>query len=176
MVIDHGVNARNMVKVILADKFFPGDDADRLYWVATSLQFQETEYGKEIPNFNLVQQGLQEPINVALGNEYEIDEDRSGVFRYAMGGIHFEGFDSVDEWCFVVMLDPVETTFAFYSHMSGAQYATDAYQFNYRNLFEWKLDGSLILKQNQGVFFRPWLFHSIEHGIFQYYRLVRKQK
>lgn len=167
-------NSRNMVKLILADNFFPGDDANRLFWVTKSLPFVQKEYGQEIDNFNLIQPGLEPVFNTALGSDYVLDEERSGVFRQSMTGVHFEGFDAADEWCFAISLDPMETVFNYYSHSSGAQYATQDYKFNYRNLFEWKLDGSIMLKQNQGVFFRPWLFHSIENCVVQYFRLVRK--
>jgi len=44
-----------------------------------------------------------------------------------------------------------------------------------RNLFEWDVCVNIRLEQNQGVIFRPWLFHSVEDGIVQYYRLIGKK-
>jgi len=42
-------------------------------------------------------------------------------------------------------------------------------------LFEWDIYTNILLEPNQGVIFRPWLFHSIENGLVQYYRLVNKK-
>ena len=88
--------------------------------------------------------------------------------------IHFEAFDSLNEWCFVVALE--RTTFNLYHHVSGAKSALDGYKFNYRNLFEWDYDVNILLQPNQGIFFRPWLFHSLENGIIQYYKILTEEK
>jgi hypothetical protein len=171
----------NVVKLIHADNFFPGDDANRLLMISRNLNFVEKQYGLEIDNFNLVFPGLDPVFSKVVGEEITVDEPRSGIFRRPMNCIiHFEEFDSLDEWCFIIALEP--TTFNLYNHLEdgpmskvNARSALDGYKFNYRNLFEWDVCVNIRLEQNQGVIFRPWLFHSIEDGIVQYYRLIGKK-
>jgi hypothetical protein len=163
--------SRSIVKLIHADNFFPGDDAMHYRNAVLDLQYTEAEYGLEIPNFNMIPLGLEPVFSKVLGEPVVLDRERSGVFRRPMNCIiHFEGFDSLNEWCFLVALE--RTTFNLYHHLSGATSALDGYKFNYRNLFEWDYDVNIILQPNQGVFFRPWLFHSIEDGLVQYYKLL----
>jgi len=42
-------------------------------------------------------------------------------------------------------------------------------------MMEWDVCVNIRLEANQGVIFRPWLFHSIEDGLVQYYRLLGKK-
>jgi len=38
---------------------------------------------------------------------------------------------------------------------------------------EWNIETNVVLEENQGVFFRPWMFHSLDEGkLVQYYRLL----
>ena len=165
--------SRTMVKLIHADNFFPGDDAEKLFWLAKSLQFVNKDYGQEIDQFNLVQPGIDKVLSKVIGEEIIVDEERSGVFRQSMVGIHFEGFDNPNEWCFIVALED-NVPFNIYKHKSGAESALQGYKFNYRNFFEWDYYCNFQLMRNQGVIFRPWLFHSINNGMVQYYRLLPK--
>lgn len=167
-----------MVKVLLADNFYPKGDAEA-YWAAVAgLQFVEKEYGQEIDHFNMIFPGVEPILSKVIGEPVKVDKDRSGVFRRPMGIVHFEGFDSLDEWCFVVALE--KTTFNIYHHLKDGQYgnidawsALDGYQFNYRNLFEWDVNINIQMEPNQGIFFRPWMFHTFQNGIVQYYRLLK---
>ena len=171
------MDSKLMVKMVLADNFFPDDDAEKLYHITKSLQFVQKEFGEEIEHFNLIKPGIEEVFSHILGEEVEIVEEYSGIFRRpTLTGVHFEGFDSPEEWCFIVSLDSVETHFNVYKHASGAENSLQGYKFNYRNFFEWEYDINLSLKRNQAVFFRPWLFHSIQDGLIQYYRLRKKIK
>jgi len=165
---------RTRIKTILADNFYPENDAEVLYNVTLDLSYVETNYGYEIPQFNFVQGGVLEVCEHIIGEPLIMLPEVSGTFRKPMHGIHFEGFKHPDEWCFIVSLDYTECLFNYYSHSSGAQNALQGYQFAYKNLFEWVLDGSVILKRNQGIFFRPWMFHSMEHGLVQYFRFRTK--
>lgn len=159
-----------MVKVIHADNFLPAEDVDKLFAIATSLKFEQGEYGQEVKNFNLVQPGMEPVFSRVLGETVCVDEETSGVFRRTMNCIHFEGFDSLNEWCFIVALEN-HVSFNIYKHKSGADSALVNHRFNYRNLFEWDYYCNFELNKNQGVFFRPWLFHSINNGVVQYYKL-----
>ena len=163
-----------MIKLIQADDFFPHDDVEKLRNLGNSLPKVEKEYGLEVENFNFIVPNLEPVFSNILGQPITIDKDRSGVFRKPMNCIiHFEGFDDPSEWCFMIALEP--TTFNLYHHLSGAKTALEGYKFNYRNLFEWDYNTNILLKPNQGVFFRPWLFHSVEDGLVQYYRLKGKE-
>lgn len=171
----------DIVKLIHADDFFPEGDANKLFNITKSLPFVEKQYGLEIDNFNLIFPGLDSVFSKVIGQEVTVDEDRSGLFRRPMNCIiHFEEFDDLSEWCFIIALE--STTFNLYNHLEdgplskvNARSALDGYRFNYRNMMEWDVCVNIRLEPNQGVIFRPWLFHSIEDGIVQYYRLIGKK-
>lgn len=161
-----------MVSLIKADGFYKQDEIEALKIVVLSLPFVDKEFGKEIDNFNMVSEQLQPIFCDVLGEKIKIDEDRSGIFRKPVEFVHFEGFDSPDEWCFFVALQP--TTFNLYYHKeTGARSALDGYKFNYLNLLEWDYHINMLLEPNEGVFFRPWLFHSFDNGLIQCYRLIK---
>jgi hypothetical protein len=171
---------RTMVKLIHADGFFSNDEVHKYPLVVGGLRFTEKEYGHEIENFNSILKGVEPVFSRVLGEKVYVDHKRSGVFRRPSQFIHFEGYDSLDEWCFVVALE--KTTFNIWHHLKNgigesgeidAKSALDGWQFNYRNLLEWNIDTNIVLEPNQGVFFRPWMFHSLEEGkLVQYYRLI----
>lgn len=167
--------SRGMVKLIQADNFFQPGGAQELYSIVSNLQFVEKEYGKEIDNFNLIQPGLEPLFSRAIGEPVVIDEDNSGVFRFCNSTIHFESFDHPDEWCFAIALED-HIMFNTYHHNSGAETVFDGYKFHYRNLFEWKYISNFELKANQGIFYRPWIFHSFGAGLIQYYKLLPLNK
>lgn len=162
---------RSMVTLIHADNFFSKKDIAELYSAVAFLNYQPADYGLEVPRFNLITTGVEKLFSKAIGEPIVIDKEKSGVFRKPMFGIHFEGFEQIDEWCFIIALEP--TTFNVFQHTSGAENALQEYQFNYRDPFQW---GDAIvnieLKANQGLFFRPWMFHSLDKGVIQYYRLL----
>lgn len=161
-----------MIKLLQADNFFKEEDIAILYNIAYNLPFVDKEYGKEIENFNLVVPGLDPVFSKLLAEKVVVDEENSGVFRKPTFGIHFESFETISDWIFVVALE--RTTFNLYHHLSGAKTALDGYHFNYQNFMEWDYHTNLILQPNEGVIFRPWLFHSLEEGLVQVYRLKGK--
>jgi hypothetical protein len=93
----------------------------------------------------------------------------SGFFRIPKLFIHFEPFETLTDWLFVVALQP--SIFNIFEHESGAITALDGYEFKYRNLFEWNLKVNHILDPGQGIFFRPWLFHSFDKGLIQMFKV-----
>jgi hypothetical protein len=171
---------RTMVKLLHADGFFGDGDAEKYPYIVGNLPYVQKEYGYELQNFNMIRKGSEAIFSKVLGEKVYIDHDRSGVFRRPSQFIHFEGYDSLDEWCFVVALE--KTTFNLWNHIKNglgesgeidAKSALDGWEFNYRNLLEWNIDTSITLEPNQGVFFRPWMFHSLDEGqLVQYYRLI----
>ena len=159
-----------MIKLLQADNFFNIDDIGTLRNVANSLPFIEKEYGEEIDQFNMVIPDLDPIFSKLLAEEVIVDEDKSGIFRRTNFGIHFESFESLSDWIFIVALEP--STFNLYHHLSGADSALDGYNFNYQNFLEWDCYTNILLKPNQGVIFKPWLFHSLnDQGLVQVYRL-----
>lgn len=163
-----------MKKLILADNLYSPEEAANIFGTVDQLPFVEAEYGKEIQNFSMIPPDIDDIFSQMLGEQVIVDRNVSGVFRQPMNcKIHFESFNSVNEWCFAVAIQP--STFNLYHHLSGAKTALDGYKFNYCNLFEWDYDVNILLRPGQGVFFRPWTFHSMEHGIIQYFKMSQLQ-
>lgn len=178
--------SRSMVKLIHADGFFPGNDAENLRNLANGLDFVQKPYGYELPNFNLIFPDSETIFHKVLGERVTVDPARSGVVRKPNNNaIHFEEYESAEEWCFVVALEP--TVINFWYHIDpteklgelGTPDARNALQganFNYYNIFEWKIHTNIVLETNQCLFFRPWVFHSLQDGLVQYYRLLADKK
>jgi hypothetical protein len=164
-----------MVKMIHADGFFPAGDTERCVAAVKDVPFSEKSYGYELENFNMVLGGVEPILSKVLGERVIVEHKRSGIFRKPFNNIiHFEDFDSLTEWCFIVALEP--NTLNLYHHKDqqgniDAKSALDNWNFNYRNLFEWDLHTNVLLEANQGVFIRPWVFHSLDSNLVQYYRL-----
>ena len=161
--------SRLMVKTLQSDGFFDPSDVESLYNVISSMEFTPYELGKEIKNFNLIQPGIDEVLSKVVGEKLLVDAPNSGRFIIPDNIIHFEGFENPNEWCFAVALE--KCTFNVYYHLSGAQTALDGYRFNYRNLFEWDYHTNILLEPNQGIFYRPWVFHSFNGGLVYHNRL-----
>ncbi len=159
----------SILKTITVDGFYSEEQATLLRNTVWNLPFVESQLGKEIMNFNLVQPDSAESFSKVLRIPVEVDSERSGVFRFPMLCTHFEEFNGLDEWCFAVALGA--STFNLFEHKSGAKTALDGYKHNYRNLFEWDLTVNYLLNPGQAVFFRPWLFHSFDSGLIQMFRL-----
>lgn len=164
---------KHLVKIITVDGYFSQEEAIRLTEITKNLNYEECEFGMEIPNFNMISCNSQKIFSGVLGKQLEILEKQSGIFRKPEGFIHFEGFDDLSEWIFAVALQP--STFNVFEHKGGCETALDGYQHNYRNLFEWDLTINYLLKPGQGVFFRPWLFHSFDNGLIQLFRIKETQ-
>jgi hypothetical protein len=158
-----------LVKIITVDGFFKEEEATQLSMCVENLQYQKTEFGTEIPNFNLIPENAGQLFSDIIGNNLQIDETRSGVFRFPELFVHFEGFDAMDEWCFVVALWP--STFNVYENLNGPKNALEGHKLGYRNMFEWDCKINYLLNPGQGVLFRPWLFHSFDSGLIQMFRL-----
>jgi hypothetical protein len=171
---------RTMVKLIHADNFLKRAETENLVNVVQDLRFSPKDYGWELENFNMVMDRLEPLMSKVLGERVVIDHKKSGLFRRPLNNvIHFEESDSANQWAFVCALE--KNTINFYHHINqtgqvDAESALQGVHFNYRNLFEWKLHTNVQLEPTQGVFFRPWTFHSLDQGLVQYYRLVTDRK
>jgi hypothetical protein len=161
-----------LIKTMTIDEFYTKEEAKRIHSVINNLSMTKVEFGKELENFNMVPENANQLFSRALNIPVEVIEERSGIFRNPEWFIHFEEFDSLNEWLFVVAID--HTTFDLYEHQSGAKSALDGYKFNYKNLFEWNHCVNYQLAPSQGIFFRPWLFHSFISNLIQVFRLKQK--
>lgn len=177
--------SRTMVKLIHVDAFYADESIPFYLSAVSSLPFQPREFGEEIPDFSLIIPGMEPLFSRVVGERVKIDGKRSGIFRKPTNGlIHFEDFESPDEWCFIAALQP--NTLNIWNHISepdkgevspiDSAHALKGYQFNYLNLFEWKVHTNVLLNANDGVFIRPWMFHSLQDNIVQYYRLIADKK
>jgi hypothetical protein len=158
-----------MFKTITIDGFYTPQSAEQICSTVYALPSKESEFGLEVPDFNLIPPDTENLFSSVLNIPVKLDEEKSGIFRIPSHFIHFEGFETSKDWIFVVALQ--QSTFNVFEHKTGIVDARSEHKFNYRNLFEWDLMVNYILKPGQGVFFRPWLFHSFDTGLIQTFRL-----
>lgn len=175
--------SRKMVKLIHADNFFPNDEATGLRNLTKDMKFEKTTYGYELPNFNLIFPDAEIILSKVLGERIIVDPVKSGVIRKPNNNeVHYEEFNSADEWCFIVALEPTTINFWHYlgDNYQQGDFGTALLQNNLKpndnidfgNLLKWKIHTNIHLETNQCLFFRPWEFHSLEKGLIQYYRLL----
>lgn len=174
----------SLIKTITVEDYYTVEEAKRISTAVKNLPFTQHEFGKEIDNFNFTPENSNELFSMVLNRPVEVIDERSGVFREPELFIHFESFDSLNEWLFVVALE--SSTFNIYYHLEedarvcdklpsiGARSALEGYKYNYRNLFEWHCAVNYLLEPGQGVFFRPWIFHSFDQGLIQVFRIKEK--
>lgn len=161
----------SLVKTITIDGFYSNSEAENISNIIVNLNFQEMEYGQEIENFNMIPPNADEMFSKVLKNSVNVYEKTSGIFRKPNNSlVHFESFDNTSEWIFAVALQ--NSTFNIYEHESGSKTALNGYKYNYKNFFEWNLTVNYLLQPGQGIFFRPWLFHSFDAGLIQIFRLI----
>ena len=176
---------RSMVKFIHVDNFFDKDSVTTYTSLLNSMRFTKRKYGEEIENLNLIIPGLERVFSKVVGERVKITGDQSGVFRKPYHNmIHFEDFDSVDEWCFLSALE--ENTLNVWNHISDSSMGEvskvdsssllQGYNFNYNNLFEWKIHTNMVMQPGDGIFIRPWMFHSLSDKLTQYFRLTADNK
>ena len=158
----------SILKTITVDDFYTKESAVNIARAVFSLNYDDYEFGSQIRDFNMMSDEVADMFSKVLKINVTVDEE-SGFFRIPKLFIHFEPFETINDWLFVVALQP--STFNIFEHQSGAITALDNYKFNYRNLFEWDLKVNYILDPGQGIFFRPWLFHSFDKGLIQMFKV-----
>lgn len=159
----------SLVKLITVDGFYTSLDTSNITNFLYNLEYQPTEFGEELLNFNMVDENADIMFSKILNTNIELDLDHSGIFRKPNNLIHFESFNNLNEWVFAVAIQ--SSTLNVFEHKNGTQHALQNYKFDYRNLFEWDLQINYLLKPGQGVLFRPWLFHSFDTGLIQIFKL-----
>jgi hypothetical protein len=112
------------------------------------------------------------------GDFVEVDRPNSGTLRKTLHEIiHFEDFEDLNDWRFVVALDKNE--FKTYNHQDGYKsfldYIRDENEekplLEYLNKEHWEVETTIKMSPNDVLFYRPWIFHSFQDGILHYYKL-----
>lgn len=165
---------KSVLNFIHARDFWQEGDADKFKKVVEHLRWQPAKYGWEIPQFNMIDPDLEIVFGEMLGDWITITEEDSGVFRIPMPMIHFEDFDSLKEWRCAIAVD--DNVFRTYNHATGAKDARYGHEFDYANSEEWVMETQINLKQNDCVFYRPWVFHSFEESPLYCFKLLVEDK
>lgn len=168
---------KSVLNFIHARDYFPPQDAENYRYAVQNLKFEPMQYGREIKQFNLILPETDMLLGAMLGENFaKVDEDRSGTFRYPFDNvIHFEEYDTIYEWRLAVALE--DTTFRTYTHSTGIKSALDCKNeewktFNYLNPDEWNIETQINLRENDAVFYRPWVFHSFEEKLIHCYTIL----
>jgi len=160
---------KSVMNFIHARDFWQKEDAEKFRTVISYLnKFQPKKHGYELINFNMLDPELDMVFGEMLGDWIKMDEE-SGLFRVPYPFVMFEDFDSLNEWRLAVALE--DNTFKTYNHVSGARDARDGYEFNYLTPDDWVLETQINIKQNDAIFYRPWVFHSFESKLLHCYKL-----
>jgi len=166
---------RSFLNYIHARNFLPEGEAESCKNAVKDLiHYYPMAYGYQNADLNLIFPEMDMVFGGMIGDFVKLDEEKSGTFRRPYHNlIHFEEFDDLNEWRLAIALE--DTTFTTYSHVSGATTALDAYEFDYHNLDDWIIETVMNVRQNDAVFYRPWVFHSFEEKLLLCYTLIGEQ-
>ena len=161
---------KSYLNFIHARNFFPEGEAEEARQWLMGLKYEPMENGWEIRNFNLVFPDMEMIVGGMLGDWVKIEDEASGTFRIPYHNqVMFEAFDSLNEWRMAVAME--DNVFKTYTHVSGAKDAREGYQFDYMKEEDWSEETTLKLKQNDCVFYRPWVFHSFEGKLIHHHKI-----
>lgn len=165
---------KSVLNYIHARDFFPTGDAENYKLAVQDLKFEPKKYGHEIHDFHMIFPDIDVLWGKMLGDFINIVEQESGVFRKPYANIiHFEDYAGLNEWCFVVALDDME--FQTFRHVSGLknnlETSGNCDGLDFFNPEEWQRETSIIMKPNDAIFYRPWIFHSFSKGLLHYYKI-----
>lgn len=157
-----------MKKLLLVDKFLSQSEFHSCSLFADRGTYLPSPYGEDYAvNYPVVV--YEKLINIILNDSYRLT--KTNIIRKPTHNIHYEPFETDKDWIFINALKP--TTFNLFAHKSGAEHAGHITNLNFKNFTEFNYTTNIILEKNQGLFFRPWLFHSIQGGLIQYFRLTK---
>lgn len=169
---------RSAINYIHARDYFPKGEIESLRPLADDVSWVDKKFGKEMENFNLIFKDIDIVLGKMTGDFLEVDKPSSGILRKTLHEvIHFEDFDDLNDWRFVVAMDPNE--FKTYIHKDGyksfVEYLKDQSEekpiLEYMNKEHWEEETIIKMKPNDVLFYRPWVFHSFQDGIIHYYKL-----
>jgi hypothetical protein len=169
---------RSVINYIHARDYFPKDEVDQLRPLVQDVHWADKKFGKEMEHFNLIFNDIDLVIGKMVGDMVEIDRPASGTLRRTIHEIiHFEDFEDLNDWRFVVAIEDNE--FNTFIHKDGYKnildYTRDENEdkpeLDYLNRDEWEVETTIKMKPNDVLFYRPWIFHSFQDGILHYYKL-----
>lgn len=169
---------RSKINYIHARDYFPPGEIEQFRPWIEHVNWIPMKFGHEIENIHLIFPNIDVIMGKMVGDFLEVDRSASGTFRRTLPGIiHFEDFDSLDDWRFVVACDA--NMFKTYSHVHGykhhLEYVADESEgkpeLAYLDDTQWKEEAMIKMQPNDVLFYRPWLYHSFQDGILHYYKL-----
>jgi hypothetical protein len=169
---------RSVINYIHARDYFPKEEIHQLRPLVDDVRWVEKKFGKEMEHFNLIFKDIDIVLGKMVGDIVEIDKENSGTLRRTLHEvIHFEDFNDLNDWRFVVAMD--ENEFKTYIHKDGYKnfldYLKDENEerpiLNYINKDDWEEEAVIKMKPNDVLFYRPWVFHSFQEGVLHYYKL-----
>lgn len=169
---------RSVINYIHARDYFPKGEIEALRPLVDDVSWIDKKFGREMENFNLIFKDIDVVLGKMTGDLLEVDRANSGTLRKPLHEvIHFEDFEDLNDWRFVVAMD--ENEFKTYIHKNGYNSFVDYIQeendnkpnLDYMNKDDWEEETFIKMKPNDVLFYRPWLFHSFQHGILHYYKL-----
>ena len=143
------------------------NDVEQLSKLINSLEFSDTLHGKEVEEFFYIPEGLSEMFSKILNESIEI-QPNTGTFRKPNSIVHFDNFYQHSLWSCIVALE--DTKIKLHKHESGSQSFFDIEtenkdQFfidNCMSLEKWEEESVVVMRKNDFVFVRPWLWKSFE--------------
>jgi hypothetical protein len=169
---------RSKINFIHARDYFPKGEIEEFRPWLENTNWLPSRYGTELENIHLIFRDIDLIMGKMTGDMLEVDKAASGTFRKTMHEvIHFEDFENLDDWRFVVALDP--NVFKVYTHKQGwkshLDWAADTDSAKQEpNWFDpncWELESQIRMGLNDVLFYRPWVYHSFQDGILHYYKL-----
>ena len=164
-----------MKSILLFDNFY--QDLESLHELVSTLDFKESFYGEEIVDFNFIPPDSQENFCQIMAEDLEVS-DNSGLFRKSYSTIHFENFNGYSRYVAILAIEP--TTIKFYRHEKGFKSVieldspVDEFVPEFFDESKWDCYSSITLEQNQIIFLRPWMFHSLSDSLVQVFYLNTK--
>lgn len=169
---------RSVINYLHAREYFPKDDIDRLTPIIKRFQWEDKPFGSQLRKANVIFKDIDIVLGKMVGDLVEIDRENSGTFRKMFHDkIRLEYFDDLNDWRFVVALE--DNQFKTYIHKEGyksfVDYIKDENEdkpiLDFHNEEEWEIETTIMMKSNDVLFYRPWIFHSFQEGILHYYKL-----
>lgn len=162
---------KNILNFIHTLNFYTDEQLSGLTTFARELTYQPSEFGS-MSTLAYCQSDHEKTFSSVMNTPITIHPD-SGNFYRPNTGIHFNTFENFNMWKFAVAIEP--TIFTMFYHSSGAKSALDGVNFNYNNMFEWEYQTQIMMEPGQGLFYRPWMFHSFASGsIIQKFDIVEQ--
>jgi len=169
---------RSVINYIHARDYFPKGEIEQLRPLVEDVSWVDKKFGKEMEHFNLIFKDIDVVLGKMTGDLVEIDRKNSGTLRRTLHEvIHFEDFEDLNDWRFVVSMDKNE--FKTYIHKDGYKSMIDYIKdeseekpsLDFINKNDWEEEAMIKMNPNDVLFFRPWVFHSFQDGVLHYYKL-----